>query len=216
MLICLAGYAGVAFALMLAPIQGEPDTPPLASSPRKLEAFVISNGVHTELVFPVRSEAMDWRTVFPSEHFQVAMRPSSYIAIGWGDREFYLNTPRWADLTPGRALRSLLGSNRSLVHVTVLTDPAAISASRKLALSTAQYARLVRYVRETLILSGERAVHLPRAAYGRRDAFYQARGTYSAFQTCNTWVGRGLREAGVSMGAWTPFDVNVLWHLDPS
>ena len=28
------------------------------------------------------------------------------------------------------------------------------------------------------------------------DGWYRARGTYSAFNTCNTWIARGLRKAG--------------------
>jgi hypothetical protein len=36
------------------------------------------------------------------------------------------------------------------------------------------------------------------------------------FETCNTWIGRGLRQAGVTVSRWTPFDFTVTWHLQPA
>lgn len=34
------------------------------------------------------------------------------------------------------------------------------------------------------------------AVYGINDAFYDAKGKYSFFETCNTWANDGLKEAG--------------------
>jgi uncharacterized protein (TIGR02117 family) len=51
------------------------------------------------------------------------------------------------------------------------------------------------------------------AAYGSNDAFYEAHGAYHAFNTCNCWVGRGLKAAGVRTGWFTPLPKTVSLYL---
>jgi hypothetical protein len=36
-------------------------------------------------------------------------------------------------------------------------------------------------------------------AYGSTDAFFEADGSYHLLNTCNSWVGRGLRKAGIKV-----------------
>jgi uncharacterized protein (TIGR02117 family) len=200
--------ASLAFALLPAgadPAPGEP----------AVDAYVLSNGVHTDLVFPLAGSGQDWTRVFPAVHFRAVPADAAYVAIGWGDREFYLNTPRWRDLTARRALQALSGSGRSLAHVSFLRRSEMQQGSYRVPLSSAQYATLTQYVLDSLVLSGEQAVPVPGRHYGPSDAFFEARGSYNLFNTCNTWTGRGLRRAGVRIGAWTPFDFNVVRHLQP-
>ena len=139
---------------------------------------------------------------------------ASHLAFGWGDREFYLNTPQWADLTVSRALGALTGGNASLLHVTWLSRAQLRRGAYALPLSTAQYRQLTAYVQATLPATG--AVQIAGAHYGKQDAFYEALGSYNAFETCNTWTGRALRRAGIKTGRWTPFEQNVVWHLQPA
>ena len=43
------------------------------------------------------------------------------------------------------------------------------------------------------------------AAYGKNDAFYEAKGSYSLFYTCNSWVNENLKEVGLKACRWTLF-----------
>ncbi|KIQ33947.1 hypothetical protein RT97_08955 [Variovorax paradoxus] len=207
--LAVALYVAVACALVLWPA----NTKPTAEAPA-LEAWVLSNGVHTDLVFPVRSAAMDWQVLFPLADFKAVPPDAEFIAIGWGDREFYLHTPTWADLTAARAFGALSGGNRALMHVTYLQRAQMRRGAYRLPLSQAQYAQLVAYVRASL--PSGRATPIAGAHYDDQDAFYEAEGGYNLFETCNTWTGRGLRGAGVRVSRWTPFDFNVTWHLQPA
>lgn len=213
--LCIGVYIGVAGASMLWPAHAEQRASRI-SQPSDIEAFVMTNGVHTDLVFPIRSAVIDWAGIFPSTDAVAAPRDAEFVAIGWGDREFYLHTPTWADLTLARALRAISGRNSSLLHVTWLKrGQFAMPESEgvyALPLTAAQYARLTAHVRAKL--PDGRAVPLPGTGYGRQDAFYEATGSYGPLETCNTWTGRGLRNAGLTMGRWTPFDYNVVRHLD--
>ena len=176
-----------------------------------VEAWVLSNGVHTDYVLPVRSILVDWQKLFPLSDFRAPPPDAEFIAIGWGDREFYLHTPTWADLTVARALGALAGRNRALLHVSYLRRAQLGAGAYRLPLSLVQYARLVDYVR-TALPEGQ-ATPVAGAHYDRQDAFYEANGGYHLFETCNTWTGRGLRRAGVKVSRWTPFDFTVTWHL---
>lgn len=202
-------YLGAAFGLALIP--GRPVPPP-----DHAEAYVVSNGVHTDLVLPVRGGPVDWATVFPPSHFPSMPPDTAYVAVGWGDREFYLHTPEWKDLTARRAFGALSGTGRTLLHVTWLRPGELGRRTWRLPLDNAGHEALARHIRASLAPDAHgRAVPVAGAHYGRVDAFFEARGAYDLFTTCNTWTGRALREAGVPVGPWTPFAPNVVCHLMP-
>lgn len=179
-----------------------------------IEVFVGSNGVHTDFVMPVRSEAIDWQAHFPVAHFRNVEPSVSHIAFGWGDREFYLETPTWADLELGTAFRASLLTSRSAMHVTYLNHPGVSERRKRIVLSSAQYQHLVGYVLDSFERdTSNRVILIPDKGYGSNDAFYTANGSYSLWNTCNTWTGRGLRQIGIKTGVWTPFAGSVLLHL---
>ena len=200
-------YVATACALMFWPANAKQQ----GKAAPEVQAWVLSNGVHTDYVFPIRSAAVDWLQVFPLQDFRAPPPDAEFIAIGWGEREFYLNTPTWADLTASRAFGALSGGNRALMHVSYLRRGQLGRGAYALPLSQAQYAQLVGYVRAALPQG--RATPIAGAHYDNQDAFYEANGGYNLFETCNTWTGRGLRQAGVAVSRWTPFDFTVTWHL---
>ncbi|MFY7811943.1 MAG: DUF2459 domain-containing protein, partial [Flavobacterium sp.] len=48
--------------------------------------------------------------------------------------------------------------------------------------------------------------------YGINDAFYEAKGSYSMFKTCNTWVNNALNVAEQKNALWTPTDYGIFVH----
>lgn len=205
-------YVAAAGLFMLWPVESEP-----APQTPAVEAYVISNGVHTDLVLPLHAAGVDWRPLFPPTDAP-ALAPSQreaveFVAIGWGDRAFYLHTPTWAELTPGRALGAVLGRHGALLHVNWL-QRAQLPPGRtwRLPLSAAQYQRLAAHVRGAL--PGGVAQRIAGAHYSAHDAFYAATGRYHLLRTCNEWTAEALRAAGVPVGRWAPFDFNVRWHLE--
>jgi uncharacterized protein (TIGR02117 family) len=165
--------------------------------------YVADNGIHTDLVLPAR----DFADLVRLEHFadpRQAAQPM--VMFGWGDRDFYLNTPSWWDVNPIRVARALVGAGATVLHVSAVPAPGMGPKVRRLVLRPQEYARLVAYVRASF-------AGAPVRGYGGHDAFYAARGGYSALSTCNEWSAGGLRAAGVRMGAWTPFASGVMQWL---
>lgn len=204
--------AGIAAALAAYPVAGLVGgalpanrgwTPP----ERGIVLFVESNGVHTGIVLPKVAAGVDWRDLFPARDLaDPRYAGHDHVAIGWGERDFYLNTPTWADVSPATIAAAAFGSDRTLIHAEHLPLPRPGADARRLIVRPAEYRRLAGYIRATLVAGGAR-----HRGYGANDAFYEARGHYGAVRTCNAWTGDALRHAGIRVGRWTPFPATVLW-----
>jgi uncharacterized protein (TIGR02117 family) len=178
--------------------------------------FIRGNGVHTWIVMPKVSEEMDWRPYARPEHLRdPRWGNADHVAIGYGNREFYLNTPTWGDLSVRTAALALFGSGPTLLHVEHVDRPTPDQWQRPIRITRAQYRRLAGYIQARFHLdSGGRPIPLIGRGFGPSDMFYEANGGYSFILTCNEWTGRALRTAGVRTGVWTPFEQSIMWRLD--
>ncbi len=183
-----------------------------------IEIMVETNGTHTGIVVPLANHLKDWRASFP--HMAAPRRDGrapTHIAIGWGEREVFLNVPEWSDLKPGTALRIATVGGEPVMRVAPYVHPAPSAYHRPLRISEEQYRTLVSAIERALppIAPGE-----ARQALTGTDtdaAYYHATGTYSLVTTCNSWVGNMLAEAGIAMGSWTPFAGGVMkWIPEPA
>lgn len=175
--------------------------------------FVRSNGAHADLVLPVRAAGLDWHLLAPPGHAAEADAAAGWIAIGWGQREFYLETERWADLTVRTAARALTGGD-PLMHVAHLPEPRPSPRMRPLRLTPDAYRRLARHMAAAFARGeGGAPIPLPGTGYAGNDVFYEARGTYHAFRTSNQWTGDMLGAAGARIGVWTPFAQGIMWRF---
>jgi uncharacterized protein (TIGR02117 family) len=171
--------------------------------------YVHDNGVHTGLVLPRENAVADWSDLVRPEDLADPRYASDHLLFGWGDRAFYLETPTWGDLRPSTALTALFGSEASLVHVDHVATPHEADDMRPLRVTPDQYRRIAGAIRAQFALD-ENGRSQPVPGYGPADIFYEAHGRYNAIRTCNEWTGAILRDAGVRIGAWTPFNFSVM------
>lgn len=68
--------------------------------------FINSNGVHTDIVVPVSNDIKDWSKEILFNHTKAKDSLMKYIAFGWGDKGFYLDTPEWSDLKASTAAKA--------------------------------------------------------------------------------------------------------------
>jgi uncharacterized protein (TIGR02117 family) len=178
--------------------------------------FVRTNGVHTDIVMPKVNAEMDWRPYANPAHLRAPhWGGADHVAIGYGNREFYLDTPTWGDLSLGTAFTAMFDRGTTLLHVEHVHQPRVEDWQRRIRLTPAQYRRLVAFIRDRFRLdAGGRAIPVIGSGYGASDMFYEANGGFSLVLNCNEWTGRALRTAGVRMGLWTPFEQSVMWRLD--
>jgi len=184
-------------------------------APAGVRILIRTNGVHTWIMVPKVSADMDWRPLVPGEHLRdPRWGRANYVALGYGNRTIYLNTPTWADLKMKDALSAAAGWGPGLMHADHDQDPRPSADQRPLTLSREEYRRLVAFIRASFRYDARgRTIPVLGRGYGASDMFYESSGTYSARLTCNEWTGRALRAAGVRTGLWTPFSQSIMWRL---
>jgi uncharacterized protein (TIGR02117 family) len=178
--------------------------------------FIRTNEIHTDLVLPANESAtqIDWQTAFPPDHFRGDVAQARFISIGWGNRAFYVDTPRWSDARLSTAVGAVFPSD-TVLHVEYLADVGPNEYFRELRVSHEQYRQLANFIRESIAERDEQghAALATRSSYNHADRFYLATGSYHAFNNCNQWTGRGLQRAGVKTGIWTPLKQQVYCWL---
>jgi uncharacterized protein (TIGR02117 family) len=209
-------YLLAALALGLLPVN-----PQWRSGPQADGAVLVwlrTNGVHADLVLPARAPHDFTQELAPVAVIDRSRAPApeafEWIAFGWGDRGFYLNTPTWADLDAGTAWRAIAAQGPSAMHVEYVRRPEAYDV-RSLWLRADEYARLVAHVRAGFRRDTAGVpIRIDHPGYFATDAFYEGVGSYSPLLTSNEWVRRGLAQAGVRTARWAPFDRALLWQAE--
>jgi uncharacterized protein (TIGR02117 family) len=175
-----------------------------------ITVYVADNGIHADIVMPVEAGGLDWAPFVPKGDFAAAVPDARWIAFGSGEERIYLNTPTWWDITP-RTIWSALSGGRRVMHVEYVPGPE--YAVRQIRLRPEEYRRLWAAIRADFALDARgRPKLIAHPGYGPSDAFYRAVGKESAVRTCNTWVARWLRVAGVKVSAWPPFVPGMIWR----
>ncbi len=54
--------------------------------------YLVSSAVHADLILPIRNDGMDWSKPFSKAHFRGDVAGQTHVAVGWGDKGFYLET----------------------------------------------------------------------------------------------------------------------------
>jgi len=175
------------------------------------EIYIRSNGVHLELLLPAKTAYKDW-----SEVINIDSRIKNrvrYLSFGWGDRNFYLHTPEWSDLTFGTAFTALLQKSASAMHVDFYSSVRTGRLCKKIRITGEQYLEIIRFV-DLAFQRDENGnfIEIKDLHYSQYDLFYEATGSYHLFYTCNTWTNRCLKNAGLKASLWTPFDRGTLFH----
>lgn len=171
-----------------------------------VEILLETNGVHTALVLPLVSSHKDWSKDFPASDLEYPNKPYTHVSISWGEKQVFLNTETWADLTPRTALGAIYGGE-PLLHIGHYIRPAPSENYRKITLNDEEYAKLVAAI-EPYVLDPQHRQTFP--GYSWFDVFYDASGDYSALRTCNQWTSDMLAQAGVKTGSFTPFQGGVM------
>ncbi len=208
---------GIVLAVLLFPLLGwiGSSIPRNGTTPEVEDGVTImveTNGTHTGIVMPVVTDQKDWRETFPSAMIRPDGRIPTHIAVGWGEREVFLDVPTWGDLKASTAMRIAIFGGDPIMRVSHYVRPAPSDNHRPVTISREAYARMVAAIEQSLPpADGPREVL---RGTNPLDAYYPATGTYTLANTCNSWVGDVLAEGGIQMGWWTPFAGGVMKWIE--
>ncbi len=176
--------------------------------------YLYTNGVHTDIVMPIKSDQIDWSAKMPFQNTVSKSTDFDYVGIGWGDKGFYLDTPTWAELKVSTAFYAAFWLGDSAMHTTFYKRMVEGEDCKKIMITKSQYADLIQFVDSKFDKNsaGQNILIPTKAVYGKDDAFYEAKGSYSFLYTCNTWTNNALKAAGQKAALWTASDFGIFQH----
>ncbi|TWP30413.1 TIGR02117 family protein [Apibacter muscae] len=178
---------------------------------KDLAIYISTNGMHTDLILPVKTETIDWSKEIKYTDTKGKDNIQKYIALGWGDKGFYLDVPDWDHVKPSIAFKAAFGLSTTAIHATYLKEVVEDKDCKKIMISKEQYNKLVEFIKNDFQLDGNGHIINIKTekTYGSNDAFYEATGTYQMFYTCNTWANTALKKSGLKSCLWTPFQEGI-------
>lgn len=181
---------------------------------KEVPIYIYTNGVHTDIVMPVKNDMQDWSAKLPFNNIKSKQTDYNYVGVGWGDKGFYLDTPTWADLKFSTAFKAAFWLSESAMHCTYYREMKEGEDCKKIMISRNQYQKLIEFVEGKFDKdsNGEFVLIPTNAVYGDNDAFYDAKGKYSFLYTCNTWANDALKAAEQKAAFWTPSDYGIFLH----
>ena len=159
-----------------------------------ISIYLIKQSWHTAIV--INGEDID-SLLFPEV---TLFNKFNIIDIGWGDEEFY----QYPDFDAGLAFKALFYGTPSTLRIEGIgiSKESYFNISEiviKIALTQEQLDEILIYISKTIYRdSNGNPVLLSERGLGR-IMFFKANGEYYLFNTCNTWLARGLKQAGVNI-----------------
>ena len=165
--------------------------------------YLNTNGVHLDIVIPI--ENVDSSVLSGIKY----KRNEQYLSFGWGDENFYINTPTWGDLTFNNAFSAMFLKSSTLLHITRYKQKR--SDWIEIKVNESELKKLNIYLLNTFDVNEDvNKIILENKRYSSTDDFYKSKGSYSCFKTCNSWVNIGFKESGLKSCVWTPFDFGLM------
>jgi len=181
----------------------------------EIEIFVTSNGIHTDVCLPVETTLINWTEFIDTKTFRGIKQSPEFISIGWGDKGFFLDTPNWSDLKASTALNAAFLPSSTAMHVTyLLRKPTESKSIKRCKITKEKYTELIEFIKQSFVIYPDMTPQLiPNVGYNSKDNFYEAKGSYYLFRTCNTWTNDALTIAGVRTSALALSEHGILRHL---
>lgn len=175
--------------------------------------YIKTNGVHTDIVVPIKTEYKDWSEKVKFDHIASKDTIMQFIGFGWGDKGFYLNTPEWSDLKFSTAFNAAFYLGTSAMHATFFKQMKENETCIKINISKEEYAKLTKYIEDSFQHDADgNPILINATTYGQNDSFYEANRKYNLFYTCNTWANNALKAADQKAALWTPSDTGIFCH----
>ena len=185
-------------------------------TPKEMSIYIKTNGMHTDIVVPVRNHLIDWSQLLPYGNNISQDTLYNYLGMGWGDKGFFLDMPTWDDLTFSLAFCAAFWLNTTAIHTTYYKEMVEDENCRRIEISYVQYVRLIEFITKRFKTDAQgRFINIPtHAQYGDTDAFYEARGRYNLFYSCNTWTNSALAACGQRHCLWVLTDRAIFRAYD--
>ncbi|MFK7824615.1 MAG: TIGR02117 family protein [Oligoflexales bacterium] len=203
-------YLFISLLLSLIPV-GELHS---ANPPDRIPVYLSSNGVHVNFILPVMNPWFDWRLHISSKKHKIYFNETNFLSFGWGDRDFYLKTREFSDLTLSSAFSAMFLDSPSVMHVLVYKkEPIIKEWVKRIFVDKEQYLKLTSFILNSFANPDDITPVPCCPYYPGHDQFYPAKGSYDLFFTCNTWIVEGMQKIGAKTALWSPYPLGIFYHI---
>ena len=179
----------------------------------EITLFVRSNGVHTDVCLPVETNHFDWKRLVSINDFP-KNDSFEYITIGWGDKGFFLDTPTWSELKTSTALNAVFLPSSTAMHVAYSEKPKESNLCVSVKVSEKEYLDIITFVYSTFEKRKSNIILIKEKGYTIHDNFYEAKGSYHLFRTCNSWTNQVLRKGKIHTSLYAFFPDGIMEGLN--
>lgn len=182
-------------------------------SEKKLFIFIKTNGVHTDVVVPMKNSIKDWSKQIKINTTEANDTSANFLAFGWGNKAFYLDTPEWSDLKFSTAFNAAFGIGDAAMYTTFYKSINESTNCIKISITEDDYRQLITYIEGSLKRDEfNNPICIKASSYGKSDSFYEANGKYNLFHTCNSWTNSALKKSNQKAAFWTVTDGGIFCH----
>ena len=101
------------------------------------------------------------------------------------------------------------------MHITFYGNLKEDENCKKFFISESQYQSMIQYIENSFALDKENKIQrIGTHSYGKYDIFYEAKGSYNLFYTCNTWANQTLKAGKQKAALWTVLDKGIFYHYE--
>ncbi len=192
----------------------------------RVEIYVTSNGLHTDIVIPIETQN---ESQIP--FFEILKQDSilnlyftnsvsyKWLSIGWGDKGFYNESYNGNFPSVSTSLNAALLPSETLMHLDFYKNNLKEGKNcKKIKLRKEDFQNLLQHIEASFRTVNKnqniKFVSLPQKGYSKTDYFFEAKGNYHLFYTCNSWTNEGLQKANRKTAYFAPFAQTILYHLN--
>jgi uncharacterized protein (TIGR02117 family) len=161
-----------------------------------MPVYVVDHGGHTGVVLD-RELAKQYLPSVNEEFVQ-----SRYIEFGWGDEGYYQSKEKTSKLR----FQAALYPTNAVLHVAgVPIDPQEYYPDievEKMLVTGSGFQDMLRYIHKTFKQDNNGNPIKTGKGLHVHGLFYHANGKFHAFNTCNTWTAKLLKEAGLQISSF--------------
>lgn len=175
----------------------------------EIEILLVPGPIHYDFLLPLNPQTRD-QFARLARYGQSLNHPGArWLLIGWGASEFYTTTGDYGDVGARAVLRGIFGDS-SVMRTDILGRLNPEVDARRIRMNSTQYKSLLQAIDQSFGRHDNAPLPpLDVDGFTETDVFFPAAGQFNLFRTCNTWVGRMLRKAGLPFGAWVPLPYSV-------
>ncbi len=168
-----------------------------------IEVLLYKGPIHNDFLIPAIPEARAAFGFAEQQGMPVDDPRLRWFVVGWGARAFYTSMGEYGDVTAQALLKAITGDTAAIrIDSVGALRPDLDVLSLKM--TEVEFTRFLSAINASFKQSDDQTRLPIDAQLTGTDVFYEAEGTFNIFVTCNTWIGRILRDTGFQFGYWTP------------